>query len=58
MQLYEILCVLETNSVATLLYMASACTRDRYHCAVSSALYGLVRRPSGVETLEMLEVLS
>jgi hypothetical protein len=32
MQLYEILCVSETNSVAILLYMISACVRVRYHC--------------------------
>src|SRR5271155_2795117 len=35
-------CVSETNNVAILLYMISACARIRYHCAVISVLYGLV----------------
>jgi hypothetical protein len=41
-QLYEILYVSETDSVAILLYMTSACATVKYHCAVSSVLYGLV----------------
>jgi hypothetical protein len=53
MQLYEILCVSETNSVAILLYMTSACATIRYHCPVSSALF---RKASEVETLTVLEV--
>ena len=54
MQVYEILCVSEINSVAILLSMTSACARTL--CGE----LGLVRigsEPSGVETLTMPEVL-
>jgi hypothetical protein len=42
MQLYKVLCGLEVNDAAILLYMTSACARIGYHCAASSVLYGLI----------------
>jgi hypothetical protein len=57
MQLYEILCVSETNSVAILLYMTSACVRVRYSLCGELGLVRIgFRKPSGVETLTVLEV--
>jgi hypothetical protein len=52
MQLYEILCVSETNSVAILLYMTSACAKISLCSELS-----LVPQSVGVETLTVLEVL-
>jgi hypothetical protein len=58
MQLYEILCVLETNNVAISLYMTSAYAMVRYHGAMGLGLVRIwFRKSSGFETLTMSKIL-